>query len=152
MGVGSSRRTFLAAGVSLAGIGWVSLQGRALAAMSPVRRLTMRRSAFLPLLGQKFRIAHGEGSLSVVLSQVSDLRPSASPGAEDQFSLMFTDARLRPIVDQGTYHLSHARLGRIRLLIVPVGPRVSVQNYQVIVDNQPLSTFRDRGNIRHSRS
>jgi len=101
----------------------------------------MRRSAFRPLLGQTFRIAHDRGSLTVVLRKVSDLQPTARPGAEDEFSLIFSHYRLRPAVPQGTYTISHPRRGRIRLFIVPVGRRQYAQRYQAIIDNRPLRLF-----------
>jgi hypothetical protein len=105
------------------------------------RDLAMWRSAFLPLLGQTFRIAHGQGSLSVVLSQVNDLKPTVRPGAEDQFSLIFTGARLMPALSQETYSISHARRGRIALFIVPVGMRETAQQYQAIIDSRPLTSI-----------
>lgn len=139
MSVGLSRRAFLAGGASLAAIGAVSglVSRGATAALHParLRNLTLRRSTFLPLVGQPFQIAHDQGSLSVVLRQVSDLEPSALPGAEDQFSLMFADAGLRPALPQGTYSISHARQGRISLFIVPVGLARTAQLYQAIINS-----------------
>jgi len=144
MSVGLPRRTFLAFGASLAGAGWAGvLTSRAAAApeLATSRNLALRRSVFLPLLGQTFRIAHAGGSLTVVLSQVSDLKPTVRPGAEDQFSLVFTDARLRPALSQGTYSVSHARR-RHSLFVVPVDRREIVQRYQVIIDSRPLTAIR----------
>ena len=144
MSVGLPRRAFLVSGASLAGAGWVgALAPRAAAApeLARLKNLALRRSAFLPLLGQTFRIAHDQGSLLVTLSQVSDLRPSIRPGAEDQFSLIFTDARLRPALSQGTYSISHVRRGQITLFVVPVGRRQTAQQYQVVIDSRPLTAF-----------
>lgn len=101
----------------------------------------MRRSAFLPLLGETFRIAHDRGSLAVVLRQVSDLKPTVRPGAEDQFSLIFTESRLGAVLSQGTYRVSYPGRGRITLFIVPVGRRETRQRYQAIIDNRPLPRF-----------
>lgn len=97
MSVGFSRRAFLVSGASLAGVGWAGvLTARVAAApaLTTLRNLALRRSAFLPLRGQTFLIAHDRGSLSVVLHQVSDLKPTAWSGAEDQFSLIFTGSGL----------------------------------------------------------
>ena len=145
MSAGFSRRAFLGSGASLAGAGWVGAQAsRAAAATGPSgtrEPLAMRRSTFLPLLGQSFRMARGGESLTVVLRKVMDLKPATRPGAEDQFSLIFSHSRLRPAVQQGTYSISHPRRGRISLFVVPVGRRQYVQQYQVIIDNRPLRLF-----------
>lgn len=140
MNAGFSRRAFLASGASLAGAAWAgALAPRAAAlALATRRHLALRRSAFLPLLGRTFRISHESGSLSVVLRQVNDLKPTALPGAEDQFSLIFTDSGLRPVLSQGTYSVSHVGRGRISLFVVPVDRRETVQHYQAIVDSRPL--------------
>ncbi len=139
-----SRRSVLAGGASLAGIGSVSvLVPQAAAALTRTRtgNLALRRSTFLPLVGRTFRIVHDRGSLTVVLRQVSDLKPSARPGAENQFSLIFTDARLRPALPQGTYSVSHAGQGRISLFVVPVGRRQTAQQYQAIIDSRPRAAI-----------
>ncbi len=139
MSGGLPRRAFLASGASLAGAGWATaLASRAAAASAPAPRknLALRRSAFLPLLGQNFRIAHARGSLIVVLHQVSDLDPTAKSGAEDQFSLIFTRRGLRPALSQGTYPVSHPWHGQISLFVVPVDRSPTTQHYQAIIDSQ----------------
>ena len=143
MSVGLSRRAFLAGGASLAAVGAASAAAGGLvsrgatAVLHPagLKNPALRRSTFVPLVGQRFQIAHDQGSLTVVLRQVSDLEPSLRPGAEGQFSLMFADAGLRPVLPQETYSISHARLGRISLFIVPVGLARSAQLYQAIINN-----------------
>lgn len=145
MSVGWSRRAFVAGGASLVGIGSVCvLVPRAAAALldpAPLKNLAVRRSTFLPLVGQTFQIVHDRGSLTVILRQVSDLEPSVRPGAEDQFSLIFTDARLRPALPQGTYSISHARQGGISLFVAPVGRRQTAQEYQAVIDSRPLTAI-----------
>jgi Domain of unknown function (DUF6916) len=145
MSVGLSRRAFLAGGASFVAIGSVNgLVPRATAAvLTPALRggLAFRRSTFAPLLGQKFQIIHDRGSLTVVLSQVNDLKPTVRPGAEDQFSLIFTDAGLRPALPQETYSISHARQGQISLFVVPNGLRQTAQHYQAIIDSRPLTAI-----------
>jgi hypothetical protein len=106
----------------------------------------MRRSAFLPLLGQTFRIRHNAGSETVVLRQVNNLRPCVKPGAQDQFSLMFSGSGHRPALSQGTYSISHPRHGRISIFIVPVGIVIAGgsengQRYLAVIDSRPLATF-----------
>ena len=145
MSVGLSRRAFLAGGASLAGIGsaTVLVPRAAAAVLAPpgVKKLALRRSAFLPLVGQAFQIVSDRGRLTVTLRQVNDLKPAVHPGAEDQFSLIFTDTRLRPVRPQGTYALSHPRRGQIPLFVVPIGPRRTAQHYQIIIDNRPRAAI-----------
>jgi len=139
MSVGVSRRALLAGGASLAGIGAMgALMPRvASAVLSPVRNPAFRRSTYVPLVGQTFQIMHDQGSLNVVLQQVSDLSPTLRPGAETQFSLMFIDAGLRPALPQETYFISQARLGQVSLFLVPVDHRNTVQRYQAIINSRP---------------
>ena len=139
MSDGVSRRAFLAGGASLAGIGAMgALVPRAATAVSgPLKNPAFRRSTYVPLVGQTFRILHDQGSLDVVLQSVSDLKPTLRPGAEDQFSLVFIDAGLRPVLGQETYVISQARLGRVSLFLVPVDHRKTVQRYQAIINSRP---------------
>lgn len=146
MSEGFSRRAFLACGASLAGVGWAGvLASPAAAASAPAAapaKLAMRRSAFLPLLGRTFRIAHEQGSLTVVLHQVSDLKPTVRPGAEDQFSLIFAHSGRHPALAQETYSISRLGRGRISLFVVPVGHSETVQYYQAIIDSRPRRDFK----------
>jgi hypothetical protein len=143
MSGGLSRRAFLVGSAALAGTGAAALlaPGGAAAVISAARSraIDMRRSAFVPLLGETFEIVHADGALPVVLRQVSDLEPAVRPGCEDEFSLMFTDARLRPPLEQGIHVISHARQGQIALFVAPVERRQTVQRYQVIVNNRSLT-------------
>ncbi len=129
----------------MAGAGWVGVLGpRAVAGTDQAApaKLALRRSAFLPLVGQTFQIARGRSSRNVVLRQVGDLKPTVRPGAEDQFSLIFTNAGHRPVLLQGTYLIRHTRRSQVSLFLVPVGERETVQRYQAIIDSRPLKTFR----------
>lgn len=139
------RRVFLASGASLAGAGWAGLlPTRAAAApalarptLARLEKLALRRSAFLPLLGQTFRIGHGRGSVTVVLRQVIDLEPAVMPGSEHQFSLIFSGPAHRRGLPQGTYRVSHPSRDRISLFVVPVGHLGTTQHYQAIIDSLP---------------
>jgi uncharacterized protein DUF6916 len=140
MSVDLSRRSVLAGGASLIAVGSVcALAPPAAAVLAPAasNSLALRRSTFLPLVGQAFQIVHDRGSLTVVLRRVSDLKAAVRPGAEDQFSLIFTDARIRPAIPQGTYSIRHARHGLISLFVVPVGRRQTTQQYQAIIASRP---------------
>lgn len=138
---GISRLWSVVGGRGLPGV----LAPPAAAASAPVAasaKLAMRRSAFLPLLHRTFRIAHELGSLTVVLHQVSDLKPTVRRGAEDQFSLIFTRSGRHPALSQGTYSISRPGRGRISLFVVPVGRNETVQYYQAIIDSRPRRDFK----------
>ena len=138
-----SRRAFLAGGVSLAALGAVAVAvpgvGATRLQAPSAPGLAMRRSTFLPLVGETFDVVHEQGSLAVVLHEISDLKPAVEPRAEEQFSLIFTDARLRPALQQGTYGIMHARRGRIALFVAPVDRRQRAQYYQAIINNRSLT-------------
>jgi hypothetical protein len=139
MSINLSRRSVLAGGASLVAVGSVCALAPPAAAVvvpTPLNHLALRRSTFLPLIGQAFQIAHDRGSLTVILRRVSDLNPGGRPGAEHQFSLFFTDARIQPSIPQGTYCIRHARRGRISLFVVPVGRRKTPQQYQAIITSR----------------
>jgi hypothetical protein len=139
-----SRRSVLATAASLTAVGSVCalIPGAAATVLAPVAasKLAYRRSAFLPLVGQRFQISGHRGA-TVVLTTISDLKPTIRPGAEEQFSLIFTrDPRL-PAIPQGTYSITHARAGRISLLIVPIGRGRTVQQYQAVINTRPLAAI-----------
>lgn len=144
MSDGLSRRSVLSSAASLAAIGSACalIPGAAATVLGPVadKKLGLRRSAFLPLVGQKFKIGPGRGA-AVVLREVTDLGPSARSGAEDQFSLIFANGKAEPVVPQGTYSIAHARQGRISLFIVPVGRDQTIQQYQAIVNARPVTAI-----------
>jgi hypothetical protein len=148
MSVSVSRRAFLAGGASLAGIGSVCVlvPGAAAAVVQATssRSLAIRRSAFVPLVGQTFQIVGDRRSLSVVLRQVNDLVPAVRPGAEDQFSLVFTDTSLHPVLRQGTYPIRHARQGWTSLFVAPVDRRRTAQHYQATIDSRSLTAISSR--------
>ena len=144
MSDGLSRRSVLSSAASLAAIGSACafIPGAASAVLAPVapKKLDLRRSAFLPLVGQKFQIGPGRGA-PVVLREVTDLGPSARSGAEDQFSLIFANGKAGPVIPQGTYSIAHARQGQISLFIVPVGRDEAVQQYQAVVNSGPMTAI-----------
>jgi hypothetical protein len=98
--------------------------------------MAMRRSAFVPLVGETFQIIHDQGALPVILRQVSDLQPTVQSGAEHQFSLMFADTELRPPLQGGSYGISHAGQGRIALFVAPVDRPHTAQHYQAIINSR----------------
>jgi hypothetical protein len=115
---GVTRRSLLQTGggaalVALIGVGpWSA--AKALAAESAPAYL--RRSSYLPLVGDTFRT----GSQTVRLDQVDGDR-------EDMFGLVFSGALLA----QGVHRLSHPQLGTFALFIAPVG---AVGDQQVVID------------------
>lgn len=134
-----SRRVFLAGTLSVAAVAVapVVLASPAAATASSVAGRSQasywRRSTYSPLVGDTFHLTGSEDAIPLVLSQISDLQPTATPGAENQFSLLFT-APGRQVRAQGVYNLQHSDLGTVGLLIVPVDRGLSMRQYQVIVN------------------
>ena len=118
-----SRRAFLIGTLSVAAVAVTPmvLASPAAAATAGANSHSSRwkRSTYTPLVGKTFTIAGS--SSSFVLSQVADLVPAATSGAQDQFSLLFTSAGGQ-LLPQATYDLNNASLGTVSLFLVPVGP------------------------------
>ncbi len=92
----------------------------------------LRRSAFAPLVGSKFRLLKGAASQPLVLEHVAAL-PGAGASSEGQFSLLLRGNR-STAWEQGTYDLHHRAIGTVRLLVVPVDRGVRARRYQIIVN------------------
>ena len=89
---------------------------------------------FIDVVGQDFGIAAGEGSIqSLRLAQAIESGEVGGPGPDGQirkqFSLVFLGA-LHPVLPQGTYQLSHPRLGELELFLVPLGPAPEGMQYE----------------------
>jgi hypothetical protein len=113
-----SRRTLMRGGVVLAATvplsGWLLTTDVAFASV-------LARSSFTPYLGQRFSLA----GASMVLAAIEDL-PNARPGDPKRFSLVFrTVGGTQP--EQGTWTLTHPKMGKVTLFLVPVGRRADLQ-------------------------
>ena len=129
-----TRRRFIAGGVAAAVVGAVPTAGAARAFASPATLPVQRRSRgdlfassdnFRPHVGSSFAIA-GPGARSLRLTDVADFRmPTERSATADGpsgagFVLTFDASRARGL-DQGTYTLSHRRLGTFALFVAPAG-------------------------------
>ncbi|MDX6655536.1 MAG: hypothetical protein QOH62_329 [Solirubrobacteraceae bacterium] len=115
---GVTRRSLLRTGgtatlVAIVGTRPWSIATAAAAESSPAY---LRRSSYLPLVGDTFRVGNG----SILLDEVSGDR-------EDVFGLTFSGDPL----EQGIHNLRHPQLGTFSLFIAPVGGAV---DKQVVVD------------------
>ena len=79
----------------------------------------LRRSAYLPLVGEDLRL--GRAGRALELAAVEDLPGRGLAGREDAFALVLR-GRSAPGLEQGTYTLRHETLGRFELFLVPAGP------------------------------
>ena len=128
-----SRRAFLAGAASVAAVTVlpVATAERAMAVVSGSGPL--KRSTFTPLLHSSFQMVDTSGrSLTVVLSQVNDLKPVVAPGSETRFGLVF-EGPLSAARPQGTYRLRHSRIGEVLLFVVPVDRAVRNRQYEAII-------------------
>jgi hypothetical protein len=135
-----SRRSFLAATASVAAVAVAPVvlapPAGALSRVGEAAAAPLQRSAFTPLVGQTFTMSVGHNAISVVLSEVGDLKPATAAKDEDRFSLVLT-ARGREVRPQGTYQLQHPKLGTVTLFVVPVDRGASARRYQAIINRRP---------------
>ncbi len=87
---------------------------------------------FIDVVGQDFDVAAGDGHV-LRLVQATESGEVAGPGPEgqvrQQFSLVFLGTS-DPMLTQGTYRLSHPRLGELELFLVPLGPVPDGMQYE----------------------
>lgn len=90
---------------------------------------------FIDLVGQDFDVAAAsEGSPQALrLIQATEAGEVGGPGPDgqirQQFSLVFLGV-LDAMLPQGTYQLSHPRLGELELFLVPLGPSTEGMQYE----------------------
>ena len=85
---------------------------------------SLTHAHFAPLLGEVF-VAEGAEL------ELTEVEPLASTARGDGFSLLFRGPRA-PLLEQRIYGLEHARLGRLEIFLVPIGPDAKGQRYQAI--------------------
>lgn len=87
---------------------------------------------FIDVVGQDFDVVAGDGQV-LRLVQATEGGEAAGPGPEgqvrQQFSLVFLGT-VNPMLTQGTYRLSHPRLGELELFLVPLGPMPDGMQYE----------------------
>jgi hypothetical protein len=89
---------------------------------------------FIGLVGQAFDVAADDGSCNELrLIQATEGGEVGGRGPEgqvrQQFSLVFLGSA-DPVLAQGTYRLSHPRLGDFELFLVPLGPSPEGMHYE----------------------
>jgi len=134
----TSRRHFLA-GCSVLGTA-VALQPAALwAAAEPSVAGPLAApglSAFGGEVGTTFRLRPaGHPPVTFCLEAAEELRHATAGQAERQFSLLFRGLQ-ECALEQNTYCMEHARLGRLQLFIVPVQLRKDGARYYEAIFNQ----------------
>jgi hypothetical protein len=101
-------------------------------ALSPSPSRILRRSTFVPLVGQPFGVSRESARLStVVLDSVRDLSP-VTRGKQGQFALRFRETRSGSF-PQSMYEFSHRWLGTFELFVVPMPP-ASGPGYEAVVN------------------
>jgi hypothetical protein len=135
-----SRRTFLVATAATAAVAVVPVvlasPAGALSRIAETTSTPLQRSLFTPLVGQTFTMSARRDAISVVLSEVADLKPATAAKDEARFSLLFT-APGREARPQGTYQLQHPKLGSVALFVVPIDRGASARRYQAIINRRP---------------
>jgi hypothetical protein len=114
-----SRRRLLQLGCAAAVVAAVPV------ATEPLRQApaALRRSTWLPLVGERFAVA----SVPLRLVEVR--------GRDDAFALLFHGAR-RPRLEQAVRRIAHPAMGAVDLLIVPVGLPRRGQDYEVVINRR----------------
>lgn len=123
----------LAAGGSAGAAAFVALNPQLAAAATAIGGdpAHLRRSTYLPLIGQQFSLGWWGSSSSLLLAQISDL--SHLKGREDAFSLTFLGDAATP--DGGaSVALRHPKLGRFELFLVPIDREGDPQRYEAVIN------------------
>jgi hypothetical protein len=83
---------------------------------------TARPSDFAQYIGTEFRADdQAGGTIALELVEADPLPHQPGAPRPEPFSLIFRGPADRPL-DQGVHSLEHDQLGRIELLLVPIGP------------------------------
>jgi len=88
---------------------------------------------FVALVGDSFGLATEEGlpdATKLTLTQTS-ATPHGRPGYRTPFTLLF-EGPLDPSVAQGTFWLTHDKLGSLTIFLVPVGMTPDFRLYEAI--------------------
>ena len=94
--------------------------------------LHIKAKMFQPLKGEGFKLQTSDGqTISVTLTEVEEYH--YSPNLET-FDLVF-HSQDREMLEQGTYRISHAKLGEMNLFVVPSPSKRSGQDYVVTTNH-----------------
>ena len=128
-----TRRHLLAAGGTAGAAAFVALNPQLAAAATAVvgDPAHLRRATYLQLIGQEFSLGWWGSSTSLQLAAISDLEDLKS--RDDAFSLTFLGNAATP--DMGaSVALSHPKLGRFELFLVPIDRASDPQHYEAIIN------------------
>lgn len=95
--------------------------------MTDIQKMTSQD--FQPYLGQSFNIALTEGSCALELLEASTLGTGARDGGA--FSLLW-QGPTTPALQQGTYEMTHEKLGAMALFLVPVAQKDAGFQYEAV--------------------
>lgn len=97
----------------------------------------LRRSSYLDLSTQDFKVSAAGSTYPLELISVDDLPIAAEVptlrGSDDAFALRFRGDG-RKTFEQGIHELSHAQLGSAALFIAPIEKPGASQDYEIVVD------------------
>jgi Domain of unknown function (DUF6916) len=128
-----TRRHLIAAGGSAGVAAFVALNPQVAAAASAFAGdpAHLRRSTYLPLMGQQFSLGWWGSSSSVMLASIADL--PYLKGREDAFSLTFLGEAATP-PEGAPVALRHPKLGRFELFLAPIGRETDMQRYEAVIN------------------
>lgn len=131
MSGGVTRRSFVGAGVALG----------ALAVAPPVWAvgnqaiLKVDRSQWERLVGQRLRLSGHGIVLTVVLAEVTELRPTRFVGDPERYALELRGRKDAPRLS-GIHRLYHRDLGRLDLFVSAVGRTIKASHFEAIIDTR----------------
>jgi uncharacterized protein DUF6916 len=148
-----TRRGLLAAGgaavvgLALAELSHVSGVAGVLGSRDAGAPAYLRRSSFVPLVGDRFVLQSADRRAAVRLTGVNDLGVIAAAGAQagldDAFALAFHGSPGTRL-DQNVMTLSHSGLGSFKLLVSPSGTGHHGQDYSAVINRATPPSRSDR--------
>ena len=90
----------------------------------------LRKEDFVPLIGQKLKVAVGSASAELEVAEASELK-SPSPRETPPFRLILR-SREGWRAPQGMFRVEHPTLGDLEMFAVPVGPDVHGLCYEIL--------------------
>lgn len=93
----------------------------------PLGELTHER--FAALEGEKFEVSWQEGSATFELIEVTARKDVSREGARVPFSLVFRGPA-EPTLGQGTFLVSHERIGTAAIFLVPISDDDTSRSYE----------------------
>lgn len=137
---GFTRGNFLkAGGAAVVSAGAVPLAHAAAAGQAGTDPLYhLRRASYTPFLHTAFRLEHPHGPVTAELVEITNLVPlrrhrKKAAAGEECFSLLFEETKGEPVA-QGSYTLTHPRMGSFQLFLVPVGRGVKGHYLEAVVN------------------